>query len=79
MGGFLEIIDSCVETPLLDGLNTIHPLSRSEMNESGFCLKCKSYGTIRNPKRIQMSNGRMRVAGFCSNQNCGGRISKIVG
>ena len=67
------------KTPLLDGLNTIQPVSRSEMKESGFCLKCKSYGTIRNPKRIQMSNGRLRVAGLCTNRKCDGRISKIVG
>jgi len=45
---------------------------------SGFCMKCKTYVSINGPKKIVMSNGRTRVAGKCSNQGCGGRISKIV-
>jgi len=77
--GFFEIMSSSIKSPLLDGLNTTQPVSWGEMEESGICLKCKSYGTIRNPKLIQMSNGRLRVAGFCSNQECDGKISKIVG
>ncbi len=46
---------------------------------SGFCLKCKTYGVIRDGKILTMSNGRKRVAGFCSQSECMGRISKIVG
>ncbi len=45
---------------------------------SGFCMKCKTYLTINDPVLIVMSNGRTRVAGECSSQGCGGRISKIV-
>ncbi len=45
---------------------------------SGFCMKCKTYVTINGPELIVMSNGRTRVAGECSSQGCGGRISKIV-
>ncbi len=45
---------------------------------SGFCMKCKTYVTINGPELIAMSNGRTRVAGECSRQSCGGRISKIV-
>ena len=45
---------------------------------SGFCLKCKTYGPIKDGKMIQMSNGRTRCAGFCSQQGCTGKISKIV-
>ncbi len=48
------------------------------MEYSGFCMKCKTYVSINGPKEIVMSNGRTRVAGECSNQGCGGRISKIV-
>ena len=33
---------------------------------SGFCLKCKTYGPIKDGKMIVMSNGRTRCAGFCS-------------
>jgi len=45
---------------------------------TGFCMKCKTYVSINVPKMIVMSNGRTRVAGDCSKQGCGGRISKIV-
>ena len=48
----------------------------SEYN--GFCMKCKTYVPIFLPKLIEMSNGRTRVAGECSSDGCGGRISKIV-
>ena len=51
----------------------------SGMSEvSGFCLKCKSYGPISNGELIKMSNGRTRMAGTCSKQDCNGKISKIV-
>ncbi len=45
---------------------------------SGFCLKCKTYGPIKDGKMIRMSNGRTRCAGFCSQPGCTGKISKIV-
>jgi len=44
---------------------------------SGFCLKCKNYGPIKDGKLIKMSNGRTRCAGFCSQDGCTGKISKI--
>ena len=44
----------------------------------GFCLKCKTYGPIRDGKLIQMKNGRTRMAGLCSQAGCSGKISKIV-
>ncbi|MDA0716583.1 MAG: hypothetical protein O2866_05605 [archaeon] len=44
----------------------------------GFCLKCKTYGSIRDGKLVQMNNGRTRMAGFCSQNGCNGKISKIV-
>ena len=34
---------------------------------SGFCLKCKTYGPIKDGKMIVMSNGRTRCAGFVPN------------
>ena len=76
---FLWIFQFLHVYPLLDGLNSTHLMWVSEMQASGFCLKCKTYGAIRNSKLIQMSNGRLRVAGSCSNLECEGRISKIVG
>ena len=45
---------------------------------SGFCLKCKTYGPIKDGKMIKMSNGRTRCGGFCSQPGCTGKISKIV-
>ncbi|MFL2963760.1 MAG: hypothetical protein ACJZ46_05950 [Candidatus Thalassarchaeaceae archaeon] len=45
---------------------------------SGLCLKCKSYGIIADVKLIKMQNGRTRAAGFCSEKNCSGKISKII-
>ena len=45
---------------------------------SGFCLKCKTYGPIKDGKMIKMNNGRTRVGGFCSQPGCTGKISKIV-
>nr|AIE92228.1 hypothetical protein [uncultured marine group II/III euryarchaeote AD1000_20_C05] len=48
------------------------------MNHSGYCMKCKTYGTVRAPELVQMSNGRVRVSGNCSMRGCDGRISKIV-
>ena len=44
---------------------------------SGFCLKCKTYGPIKDGKIIQMSNGRT-VCRIRSQQGCTGKISKIV-
>lgn len=44
----------------------------------GFCLKCKTYGPIKDGKEVKMANGRVRVAGFCSESGCTGKISKIV-
>ena len=35
---------------------------------SGFCLKCKTYGPIKDGKMIRMSNGRTRCAGSVPNQ-----------
>ncbi len=48
------------------------------MSYEGFCLKCKTYGPIKDGKLIKMSNGRTRCAGFCSQEGCTGKISKIV-
>ena len=45
---------------------------------SGFCLKCKNYGPIKDGQLVKMDNGRTRMAGFCSVAGCGGKISKIV-
>ena len=44
----------------------------------GFCLKCKTYGVIKDGKEVEMANGRVRLAGFCSETGCTGKISKIV-
>jgi len=44
----------------------------------GYCLKCKTYGPIRDGQFVKMNNGRTRVAGFCSQPGCTGKISKIV-
>ncbi|MGB1432252.1 MAG: hypothetical protein ACPH04_06355 [Candidatus Poseidoniaceae archaeon] len=44
----------------------------------GFCLKCKTYGAIRDGQEVKMANGRVRLAGFCAQQGCTGKISKII-
>lgn len=44
----------------------------------GYCMKCKRYGPIKNGEKIVMSNGRTRMAGFCSQPGCTGKISKII-
>ena len=44
----------------------------------GYCMKCKQYGPIKNGEKIVMSNGRTRMAGFCSQPGCTGKISKII-
>ena len=44
----------------------------------GYCMKCKSYGPIKDGKKIVMANGRTRMAGFCSQEGCTGKISKII-
>tara|TARA_B110000459_G_scaffold50348_1_gene56228 strand:- start:255 stop:626 length:372 start_codon:yes stop_codon:yes gene_type:complete len=44
----------------------------------GFCLKCKTYGSIKDGQLIKMKNGRTRMAGYCSQPGCTGKISKIV-
>ena len=41
-------------------------------------MKCKTYGAVRAPELVQMSNGRVRVSGKCSRPGCDGRISKSV-
>ena len=78
-----------VETPLLKvqidyflieiRMIQISPYTRTTMSYDGFCLKCKTYGPIKDGKLIVMSNGRTRCAGFCSEVGCTGKISKIVG
>ena len=45
----------------------------------GFCLKCKTYGPIKDVQHYSMANGRKRVGGTCSQPGCTGKISKIVG
>lgn len=44
----------------------------------GFCLKCKTYGPIRDGREVTMANGRVRFAGMCSQPGCTGKISKII-
>ncbi len=44
----------------------------------GFCLKCKTYGPIKDGQLIKMKNGRTRMGGVCSQPGCTGKISKIV-
>jgi hypothetical protein len=50
----------------------------SIMVVEGYCMKCKTYGPIRDGQKFTMSNGRTRVGGFCSQTGCTGKISKIV-
>ena len=45
---------------------------------SGYCLKCKKYGPIKDGSLIKMSNGRTRMSGTCSMSGCSGKISKII-
>jgi len=45
----------------------------------GYCLKCKTYGPMKDIKHFTMANGRKRVGGTCSQPGCTGKISKIVG
>ncbi|MEC8978703.1 MAG: DUF5679 domain-containing protein [Candidatus Thermoplasmatota archaeon] len=44
----------------------------------GYCLKCKTYGPIKDAQQATMKNGRKRVFGTCSEEGCTGRISKII-
>jgi hypothetical protein len=57
--------------------NFVQRLSDMKVVE-GFCLKCKTYGPIKDGQLIKMKNGRTRMAGSCSQIGCTGRISKIV-
>lgn len=52
--------------------------SRAMAAIQGYCMKCKTYGPIMQGKKIAMANGRTRMAGFCSQPGCGGKISKII-
>lgn len=57
------------------------PIRKKMSNMSaieGYCLKCKTQGPIRDGKKIVMKNGRTRMAGFCSQAGCTGKISKII-
>ncbi|MGB2080780.1 MAG: DUF5679 domain-containing protein [Poseidonia sp.] len=57
------------------------PIRKKMSNMSaieGYCLKCKTQGPIRDGKKIVMKNGRTRMAGFCSQAGCSGKISKII-
>ena len=64
--------ESFISSPSLIGL--IH-MAEYE----GFCLKCKTYGPIKDVQHFTMANGRKRVGGTCSQSGCDGKISKIVG
>tara|TARA_X000000950_G_scaffold21781_1_gene23460 strand:+ start:302 stop:460 length:159 start_codon:yes stop_codon:yes gene_type:complete len=44
----------------------------------GFCLKCKTYGPIKDGQEVKMANDRVRMAGRCSQDGCTGKISKII-
>ena len=55
---------------------TIKPRLKNMVD--GYCLKCKKYGQIKNGVEITMTNGRTRIAGFCSMIGCNGKISKII-
>ena len=67
-----ERSESFISSPSLIGM--IH-MAEYE----GFCLKCKTYGPIKDVQHYSMANGRKRVGGMCSQPGCGGKISKIVG
>ena len=43
-----------------------------------YCMKCKNKVIVRSPREIVMSNGRTRVSGLCSLENCDGKLSKII-
>ena len=66
--------------PLYEDSKTNHSVRRTiDMDiVEGFCLKCKTYGPIKDGQLIKMKNGRTRMAGACSQPGCTGRISKIV-
>jgi len=49
------------------------------MAVEGYCMKCKTYGPIRDGQQFTMANGRTRMGGFCSQNGCTGKISKIIG
>jgi len=71
-GNFLDIQREVFKSPTFQGTMSI--MSAIE----GYCLKCKTYGPIRDGKEIVMKNGRTRMAGFCSQDGCTGKISKII-
>ena len=43
-----------------------------------YCMKCKNTVVVRSAKKIVMSNGRTRISGLCSRENCDGKLSKII-
>ncbi len=43
----------------------------------GYCVKCKTKRTMKNPQEIKMKNGRKAIKGTCS--NCGTGIFRITG
>lgn len=69
-----ENIDVCEES------KTNHSVGRTILMDvvEGFCLKCKTYGPIKDGQLIKMKNGRTRMGGVCSQPGCTGKISKIV-
>ena len=58
---------------------TLSVFGESMVEYQGFCLKCKTYGVIKNSQIYTMSNGRKRAGGVCSQKGCTGKISKIIG
>jgi len=45
---------------------------------SGYCMTCKTYVEIDGCQFDLMKNGRTRAHGYCSQEGCTGKISKIV-
>jgi hypothetical protein len=59
-------------------IRTCSPTLSTMAEIQGYCMKCKTYGPIKNGEKIAMANGRTRMAGFCSQAGCTGKISKII-
>ncbi len=65
------------KTPLSEASLVVHSDNMSR-KVNGFCLTCKTYGEIIDCRLDLMKNGRTRAHGFCSQEGCAGKISKIV-
>ena len=73
-----KTINFCNEEGVLARFSCRYSLGCIVVAYQAYCMKCKNTVIVRSPKEILMSNGRTRVSGICSEDNCDGKLSKII-